>query len=73
MAKHEEWLLEVKRQLTIKRWNHSFKPNEWFFPSDVIPHSTQFKYRCKKLYEAGLLERSESHGRWGWRYRVPSE
>ena len=69
--KLEEWLAEVKRLLAIKRWNYTHKPDAWFFPSDVAPHSAQFKYRCKKLYEAGLLERhGDSKERWGYQYRI---
>jgi len=69
--KPEEWLEEVKRKLTIKHWNYSHEPDAWFFPSDVAPHDAQFKYRCTRLYEAGLLERhGDSKDRWGYRYRI---
>ncbi len=67
----EDMLKEIQKRLTVPTWNYSFKPHEWFFPGDVAPHSTSFKYKCNKLYELGLLERSEGYGRWGYRYRVP--
>ena len=57
----------------IKRSRYYTNPDSWFFPSDLIPHSTALKYSCKKLQEQGLLERRESCGRWGWQYRVSSE
>lgn len=64
-------LENIKRLLAIPRWNYSFEQNDWFFPSDLLPHSTRIKYVCKKLYEVGLLERTDGYGRWGYRYRVP--
>jgi len=67
----DELLDDVKRRLAVKYWNYSFKPDSWFFPSDLSPHNNQFKYRCKKLYEAGMLKRQGSNGdRWGYRYKV---
>jgi hypothetical protein len=42
-----------------------------FFPSDIVPHSSSFKYACKKLYEQGLLERFGDVGdRWGYQYKI---
>lgn len=68
----EEILADVVRSLAIPKWNYSFEPNDWFFPSDVRPHSSTFKYRCKKLHALGLLERDgDSPSRWGFRYRAP--
>jgi len=67
----EGMLEEIQRRLAIPTWSYSFTPHAWFFPNDVAPHSASFKYRCKKLHALGLLERSESYGRWGYRYRVP--
>ncbi len=66
----EEMLEEVKRRLTVKHWNYSFTPHEWFFPGDAAPHNTTFKRHCKKLHELGLLEGRQG-GRWGRSYRVP--
>lgn len=67
-----EALEDVKRRLATPKWNISHKPHEWFFAGDVAPHSNTFKYRCKKLYEAGVLERQgDGTNRWGYRYRVP--
>jgi len=66
-----EMLDEVKHNLGRKYWSMSFSPDSWFFPSDLSPFNSQFKYRCKKLYEAGMLERQgNSSDRWGYRYRV---
>ena len=66
-----ELLDEVKRALSIKHWNYSYEPHDWFFPNDVIAHSSQFKYRCNKLYKAGLLDRrGDERDRWGYQYRV---
>jgi len=68
----DELLSDIKRLLALKRWNYSYEMNDWFFPSDLIPHSTSVKYRCKKLFIAGLLERQgSSSDRWGYRYRIP--
>ncbi|KKL82683.1 hypothetical protein LCGC14_1982290 [marine sediment metagenome] len=67
----DESLASVIRALAESRCNTKLKPHAPFFPSDAVPHSSKFKYKCKKLYEAGLLERSEGYGRWGYRYRVP--
>ena len=67
----EEMIADLKRRLLAPRWNMKFAIDEWFFPGDVAPHSAQFKYRCKKLYEASLLERQDSSlNRWGYSYRV---
>jgi hypothetical protein len=67
----DEMLTNVKRRLAIKQWNISFEPNDWFFPSDVSSHNSLFKYQCKKLHEAGLLERQGySDSRWGYSYRI---
>lgn len=66
-----EGIAEIKRRLTAKYWNMSFTLDDWFFPGDLSPHSARFKYMCKKLYALGLLERTESYGRWGWRYHIP--
>jgi hypothetical protein len=64
-------LANVKRRLAIKQWSISFKMDDWFFPSDVTSHSSNFKYQCKKLYEAGLLERrGNKTDRWGYRYKI---
>lgn len=54
-----------------QRSGYSIKPNDWFFPSDVYPHSARFKYRCSVLAKAGIIETDNSTGRWGKRYRVP--
>jgi len=71
--KPEQMLEEVKRRLTLTYWNYSFKPTEWFFPSDVTPYSNSFKYKCKKLHALGMLERQgDGTARWGYRYRVQS-
>jgi len=73
IMKPEQILEEVIRKLARTYWNYNFKPNEWFFPSDVSPHSTSFKYKCKKLHALGMLERQgDSSDRWGYRYRVPN-
>lgn len=70
----EEMLEAIKRLLALPRWNYSYKPNEWFFPSDLIPHSAKLKAQCKKLYENGLLERrGDGCNRWGYSYRVKAE
>jgi hypothetical protein len=61
----------VKNALAIKHWNYSFAPNDWFRPDDVSPHDKHFKYICCKLHRFGLLERSDTCGRWGYRYRIP--
>ena len=54
----------------IKISDYSFY-SDWFFPSDLIPHSNSFKYSCKKLYEQGKLERQgDSIDRWGYQYRI---
>ena len=65
--KLSEWLDEVKRK--IHNFPYGHKENSWFFPCDIAPHSAQFKYRCKKLAEAGLLTRG-FNGRWGYSYRI---
>jgi len=70
--KAKQMLEEVKKRLTEKHWNYSFKPHSWFFPSDAAPHDASFKYKCKRLYKLGLLERrGDSNARWGFSYRVP--
>lgn len=51
--------------------SYEIKPNDWFFPSDVYPHSAKFKYRCGVLAKAGIIETDNSSGRWGKKYRVP--
>jgi len=55
----------------IKKSKYNYQSNSWFFPSDLIPHSSSLKYACKKLYERGELER---HGnetyKWGYQYRI---
>ena len=66
-----EMMEEVRRLLTKEYWNMSFTLDSWFFPSDLIPFSTVFKYKCKKLFKLGLLERSNGAGRWGYRYHIP--
>jgi len=66
-----EMMAEVRHCLIRKYWNMSFTLDSWFFPSDLHPYDASFKYRCKKLYELGLLERDNSAGRWGWRYHIP--
>jgi len=67
----EQMLETVKHRLTLKFWDYSFEPHDWFFPSDLSPHNAQFKRYCIKLHKAGLLERQDNAGRWGYRYRVP--
>lgn len=68
----DDMIAEVERKLTAKYWNMSFTLDSWFFPSDLCPHSLAFKYRCKKLYELGLLERQgDGRARWGYRYHIP--
>ena len=67
----DEMMAEVREGLTAEYWNYSFTLDSWFFPSDVHPHSTSFKYTCNKLYELGLLERNGSPpGSWGYRYHI---
>ena len=67
----DEMMAQVRRYLTRKYWSMSFTLDSWFFPSDLSPFDAGFKYRCKKLYEMGLLERSASAGRRGYRYHIP--
>ncbi len=67
----EEMLGGVVQSLNKSRYGYGV--HDWFSPNDVRPFSTSFKYQCKKLYEAGLLERGLSCGRWGYYYRVPVE
>jgi len=64
---------DIKRLLVTPRWNIKHKVDDWFFPSDLIPFSTALKYSCKKLWQQGKLERSESCGRWGYDYRIKPE
>lgn len=46
----------------------------WFRPSDVAPHSSQFKYACEKLYKAGLLDREgDRFDHVGYQYRIRNE
>jgi hypothetical protein len=58
------------------KWNFEklkniIKTEDWFFPSDIIPHSTAFKYACNKFSEQGLLEkRGDKRDRWGYQYKV---
>ena len=69
----DEMLAKVKSLLGHDFWNPNmrYEQTDWFFPSDLIPHSSQFKYQCKKLYEAGLLERhGDGTNRWGYTYRI---
>lgn len=69
----DEMMAEVKERLTAEYWSMSFTLDSWFFPGDLYPHSTAFRYKCKKLYELGLLERQGDWGaRWGYRYHIPS-
>ena len=68
----DEMLADVERRLAIPRWNMNFKSHDWFFPNDVAPHSSKFKYMCKKLHGLGMLERNGGgSNRWGYTYRVP--
>ena len=69
----KDMLEEIKRSLAGEFWNHSYMPTDWFFPSDVSPHDSSFKYLCKRLHEIGLLNRSGNPGRWGYRYQVKEE
>jgi len=47
------------------------KVGEWFFPSDLIPHSRALKDSCKKLHARGLLDRcGSSGGGYGYSYRI---
>ena len=66
---------DIKRLLkTCTPSGHEYENEyEWFFPSDLISHSAALKYACKKLYERGLLERSEPGDRWGYTYRIKKE
>ena len=65
---------ELKRNINMERWNYTLSEDKWFFPSDVVPHSTQIKYWCKQLYEAGFLEREgDGTARWGYRYKIIKE
>ena len=65
----DEMLDEVKHRVGISTYH--YENGSWFMPNDIAPHSSRFKYRCKKLYEAGLLERQgTSRDRWGYSYRV---
>jgi len=70
----QEALALVKGMLSRKFWNPKhYEPNDWFFPSDLA-NSPQFKYKCKKLYEVGLLERrGDENDRWGYQYRVKGD
>ena len=67
----EDMLKDVQESLAIRRRTYNYEPHDWFFPSDVHPHSNSFKYQCKKLHTLGMLERSAGFGRWGYTYRVP--
>jgi hypothetical protein len=70
----EEALADVKRCLLLPQWQRKANPTAWFFPSDIVNHSSSFKYKCEKLYKAGLLERNGSpDDRWGFQYRVKGE
>ena len=71
MSKTEEFMADVISCLDDSRYGH--KRNDWFFPDDIAPHSSQFKYRCNKLYMSGLLERDQTCGRWGYQYRIQSQ
>ena len=65
----EEMLSNVKRLLEISP--HRYKPNDWFFPSDLISFSRSFKYQCARLYKLSLLERhGDGTNRWGYQYRI---
>ncbi len=66
----DEMLIDLKRRMgNPHRFN--IKTDDWFFPCDVTPHSTKLKYRCNKLYKAGILERQgDGKDRWGYRYRI---
>ena len=69
----DEMMAEVKHKLTREYWNMSFTLDSHFFPSDLSPFDTGFKYKCKKLHELGLLERDDNPGRWGYRYHIPKQ
>lgn len=74
IGRFSQYLDEVVEGLeSVERRQRSYaiKPNDWFFPSDVYPHSAKFKYRCGVLAKAGIIETDNSSGRWGKRYRVP--
>ncbi len=66
----EKELSEIQRLLLIPRWNYSFELDSWFFPNDLLPHSTRLKYVCRELHKHGLLERDDGCGRWGYRYKL---
>jgi len=64
----DEMLAKVRRLLATSSYLHK---DGWFFPSDLIPLSSSFKYQCKKLYGLGLLEREgDANSRWGYSYRI---
>jgi len=68
--KLEAELTDLIRLIQLPR-RYTMTLNDWFFPAELIPHSTKLKYRCNKLYENGLLERQgAANNRWGYRYRI---
>ena len=67
----DESLSDVKILLAIPH-RYTIDPYSWWMPSDVLPHSPQFKRKCVKLCKAGLLERrGDGSSRWGYSYRLP--
>jgi len=59
----------IKNLITNSKYNYDLK--DWFFPSDLIPHSSQLKYSCKKLHKQGKLERNgDGRDRWGYQYKI---
>ena len=68
---YAEWILDLEKRLTATYWNMHFTLDSWFFCGDLAPHSTKIKYRCKRLYELGLVERrGNSSNRWGFQYKL---
>ena len=63
-------LLEIRRLLLTPRWSYSLQVDSWFFPNDLLPHSTRLKYVCKELHKHSLLDRDAACGRWGYRYKI---
>jgi len=58
------------KMIVLKNSNY-IGDDGWFFPGDIVPHSTKFKYACKKYYKDGLLDRmGDSSDRWGYQYKI---
>jgi hypothetical protein len=65
-----EKLAELRQELQVSKRHNQ---NSWFFPSDLA-HGSAIKYQCRKLYEAGLIERrGDPDSRWGYQYRITTE